>query len=223
MKVAIDGPAGAGKSTVSKAIAKNLGFIYIDTGAMYRTVGYSALKKGIDIKNRHDLMSQLMDDISIDVKITPGGQLMFLDGEDVTGSIRTEAVSMAASDAAAIGEVREKLVRLQREFAEGKNVVMDGRDIGTHVLPDAECKIYLTASVLARGRRRYDELMARGEACSLEDICRDIELRDKNDSNRTISPLRRAEDALLLDTTDMTLEQSVAAAEKIVNEKLKEI
>ncbi|MBP3359753.1 MAG: (d)CMP kinase [Clostridia bacterium] len=223
MRVAIDGPAGAGKSTVSKAIAAKLGYIYIDTGAMYRTVGYSALKKGIDIKNRHDLMSQLMDNISIDMKITPCGQLMFLDGEDVTSSIRTEAVGMAASDAAVIGEVREKLVRLQREFAEGKNVVMDGRDIGTHVLPDAECKIYLTASVLARGKRRYDELCARGEDCSLENICRDIEVRDENDSSRSISPLRRAEDAVLLDTTDLTLEQSVAAAEKIINEKLKEI
>ncbi len=219
MKVAIDGPAGAGKSTISKKIASDLGYVYIDTGAMYRTVGLYMLRNGVDIPSEHEKVVQLMDSVSIDIKPTPGGQLMFLNGEDVTSEIRTEAVSMAASNVAVIGDVRRKLVDLQRNFAEGKNVVMDGRDIATTVLPDAECKIFLTASSRARGERRYLELKEKGVSCSLEDICRDIEARDKNASERKVSPLRQAEDAILLDTTNLTLEESIAAATRIIKEK----
>ena len=223
MKVAIDGPAGAGKSTISKTIAKELGYIYIDTGAMYRTVGLYLVNKGVDIPNQHEKVVEMMDAIVIDIKTTPEGQLMFLNGEDVTSKIRTEQVSMAASNVAVIGEVRKKLVALQRDFAGTRNVIMDGRDIGTHVLPDAECKIYLTASSAARGKRRYLELKEKGIDCDLDEICRDIEARDKNDSQRKESPLRQAEDAILVDTTDLTLEESIVACKNIIKEKEKAV
>lgn len=223
MRVAIDGPAGAGKSTISKTVAKELGYIYIDTGAMYRTVGLYLLEKGVDIPNEHEKVVEMMDAIDIDIKTTPDGQLMFLNGEDVTSKIRTEAVSMAASNVAVIGEVRRKLVALQRDFAGTRNVIMDGRDIGTHVLPDAECKIFLTASSVARGKRRYLELIEKGVECDLEDICRDIEARDKNDSQRKESPLRQAEDAVLVDTTDLTLEQSIQKCTDIIKEREKAV
>ena len=223
MRVAIDGPAGAGKSTISKTIAKELGYIYIDTGAMYRTVGLYLLEKGVDIPNEHKKVIELMDSINIDIKTTPDGQLMFLNGQDVTSKIRTEAVSMAASNVAVIGEVRKKLVALQRDFAGTRNVIMDGRDIGTHVLPDAECKIFLTASSRARGKRRYLELVEKGIECDLEEICRDIEARDKNDSQRKESPLRQADDAILVDTTELTLEESIAACADIIKEREKAV
>lgn len=223
MKVAIDGPAGAGKSTISKKIAAELGYIYIDTGAMYRTVGLYMLRRGVDIKSQHEKVVELMDSISIDMQATPQGQLMFLNGEDVTSQIRTEAVSMAASNVAVIGEVREKLVALQRDFAGTRDVIMDGRDIGTHVLPDAECKIFLTASTEARGKRRYLELIEKGVDCSLEDICRDIEARDKNDSERKVSPLKQADDAILVDTTSLSLEESIEACANIIKQKEKAV
>jgi len=223
MKVAIDGPAGAGKSTISKTLANELGFIYIDTGAMYRTAGLNALNNGIDIRKEPKKAAILTEAVTIDIKHSPNGQLMYLNGEDVTGLIRTEAVSMAASDIAVIPEVRVKLVQIQREIAKGQNVIMDGRDIGTHVLPDAECKIFLTASSAARGKRRYDELTEKGIECNLEDICRDIEKRDKNDSEREVSPLRQAEDAILLDTTELSLEESIQAAKNIIITKAKEL
>ena len=219
MKVAIDGPAGAGKSTISKKAASELGYVYIDTGAMYRTVGLYMLRLGIDIPNEHNRVAEHMDEIEIDIKPTSAGQLMFLNGEDVTSLIRTEEVSMAASNVAVIGEVRKKLVAMQQEFADGKNVVMDGRDIATTVLPDAECKIFLTASSRARGERRYLELKEKGVECNLDDICRDIEARDKNDSERAVSPLRQAEDAILLDTTNLSLEESISEAIRIIKEK----
>ncbi len=221
MKVAIDGPAGAGKSTISKKVARDLGFIYIDTGAMYRTVGLYALNLGIDIKAEPDKVVAMMDNMEIDMESTPNGQLMFLNGEDVTSKIRTEEVSMAASLVAVIGEVREKLVKMQRDFAGSRNVIMDGRDIGTHVLPDAECKIFLTASTRARGKRRYLELTERGVECDLEEVCRDIEKRDINDSTRAHSPLKQAEDAVLLDTTDLNLEESIAECMNIIRERMK--
>ena len=223
MKVAIDGPAGAGKSTISKKAAKDLGFIYIDTGAMYRTVGLCALRKGIDIKNQPEKVVDMMDNMVIDMECTESGQLMFLNGEDVTSKIRTEEVSMAASLVAVIGEVREKLVSMQRDFAGSRNVIMDGRDIGTHVLPDAECKIFLTASTLARGKRRYLELKEKGIECDLDEVCSDIEKRDINDSTRAHSPLKQAEDAVLLDTTDLTLEQSINECMNIIKTRMGEI
>ncbi len=222
MKVAIDGPAGAGKSTISKKAAKDLGFVYIDTGAMYRTVGLCALNNGIDIKNEPEKVVAMMDTMVIDMECTEGGQLMFLNGEDVTSKIRTEEVSMAASMVAVIGEVREKLVFMQREFAGSRNVIMDGRDIGTHVLPDAECKIFLTASTFARGKRRYLELKEKGIECDLDEVCRDIEKRDINDSTRAHSPLKQAEDAVLLDTTDLTLEESINECMNIIKKRIGE-
>ena len=223
ISIAIDGPAGAGKSTISKAIANELGYVYIDTGAMYRTAGLNALNHGTDIRKEPEKAARLTDEVSIDIKPTPSGQLMFLNGEDVTGLIRTEKVSMAASDIAVIPEVRAKLVQIQREIAKGQNVVMDGRDIGTHVLPDAECKIFLTASSKARGKRRFEELSEKGIECNLDEICRDIEKRDKNDSERETSPLRKADDAIELDTTELTLEESIQAAKNIVISKAKEL
>ena len=184
MKIAIDGPAGAGKSTISKAIAAKLGFIYIDTGAMYRAAGLSALRAGIDILADPESAAKNTEKISIDIHCGENGQEIFLDGENVTGKIRTEDVSMAASNIALIGSVRKRLVEMQRSLAKKSNVVMDGRDIGTHVLPNAECKIFLTASPEARGMRRYAELKEKGVECSLEDICRDIIMRDNNDTER---------------------------------------
>ena len=223
MKVAIDGPAGAGKSTISKKVAGELGFVYIDTGAMYRIVGLCALKNGIDIKNEPDRVVAMMDNMTIDMESTPDGQLMFLNGEDVTSKIRTEEVSMAASLVAVIGEVRVKLVKMQREFAGSRNVIIDGRDIGTHVLPDAECKIFLTASTRARGKRRYLELIERGVECDLDEVCLDIEKRDINDSTRAHSPLKQAEDAVLLDTTELTLQESIDACMNIIKEHMTNI
>lgn len=223
MKIAIDGPAGAGKSTISKKVANELGYVYIDTGAMYRTVGLYLIEHGVDIKNEKEKVVEMLEDISIDMKTTPQGQLMFLNGEDVTSKIRTEQVSMAASLVAVIGEVRKKLVALQREFAGTRNVIMDGRDIGTHVFPDAECKIYLTASARARGERRYAENIEKGIPCDLEEVCKDIEARDLNDSTRKESPLKQADDAILLDTTELSLEESIEKATAIIKERIKSL
>jgi len=223
MRVAIDGPAGAGKSTISKAIAKELGYIYIDTGAMYRAAGLAALEKGINITEHTDKASELVETLSMEIRLNPDGQLIFLNNRDVTNLIRTEAVSMAASDISAIKEVRIKLVDIQRKLADGNNVIMDGRDIGTHVLPDAECKIFLTASSKARGERRYNELREKEIECSLEDICADIEKRDKNDSERKESPLKKAEDAIMVDTTDLTLKESIQKIKTIIHNKLTEV
>lgn len=219
MKIAVDGPAGAGKSTISKAVANEMGYIYIDTGAMYRAAGLAALRRGIDIKNNPEAAAGNTEKITIDMKIGENGQEIYLDGENVTDKIRTEDVSMAASNIAVIGSVRRRLVALQRKLAENNDVIMDGRDIGTHVLPDAECKIFLTASAYARGTRRYNELKEKGVECSLEEICRDILARDKNDMQREESPLREAFDAVILDTTDMTLEESIKEVMKIVKTK----
>lgn len=223
MKIAIDGPAGAGKSTISKAIAKDLGYIYIDTGAMYRAAGLAALENGVNIKEHPVCASELVETLSIEIKPNPDGQLIFLNNRNVTNLIRTEAVSMAASDISAIKEVRIKLVNIQRKLAEGNNVIMDGRDIGTHVLPDAECKIFLTASSRARGERRYNELCEKGISCSLEDICSDIEKRDKNDSERKESPLKKADDAIMVDTTDLSLDESIQKIKTIINKKITEV
>ncbi len=220
MKIAIDGPAGAGKSTISKAIAAKLGFIYIDTGAMYRAAGLSALRAGIDILADPESAAKNTEKISIDIHCGENGQEIFLDGENVTGKIRTEDVSMAASNIALIGSVRKRLVEMQRSLAKKSNVVMDGRDIGTHVLPNAECKIFLTASPEARGMRRYAELKEKGVECSLEDICRDIIMRDKNDTERKESPLMMADDAILVDTTELSLDESIEKVLSITERKI---
>lgn len=208
MQIAIDGPAGAGKSTVAKAAAKELGFLYIDTGAMYRAVGLKAIRSGIAFEEteRIEKMTSASD---IGIKSEEDGQHIFLDGEDVTGLIRTPEVSMAASRVSAIGGVREALVALQRKIAGENNVIMDGRDIGTKVLPDAKVKIFLTASVEERAMRRYLEMKEKGAEADFEEVKRDMEQRDYNDTHRAFSPLRAAEDAVVIDTTGKSLEESV--------------
>ena len=217
--VAVDGPAGAGKSSVSKAVAKDLGLVYIDTGAMYRSVALFAINSGIDIKNNPSELIKKLDEIDISIKYDDSGQLIYLNGGDVTGKIRTPEVSVGASDVAVIKEVREKLVAMQQKMAENDSVIMDGRDICTHVLPNAEVKIFLTASVESRAERRYKELSEKGETCDFEQIKRDIEYRDINDSTRKESPLKRAEDAVLADTSELTFDESVELIKRIIKEK----
>ena len=206
MIIAIDGPAGAGKSTIAKLLAKKLGILYLDTGAMYRAVGLKAVENGVDISDE-DAVKKMLDSTTVDVKICDSVQRVYLDGQDVTGRIREHRVSKAASDISAVPCVRYKMVELQREIASRCDTVLDGRDIGTFVLPNAEYKIFLTASVAERARRRYEELKAKGEDCTLESITADIEKRDYNDSHRALAPLRKADDAVEIDTTDLTLEE----------------
>jgi len=211
ISVAIDGPAGAGKSSVSKEAARTLGFVYIDTGAMYRSVALYAIEKGIDCKNDKEKLISELDNIEITIKYSDEGQHIFLNGRDVSADIRREVVSVGASDVAVIPEVRKKLVALQRAMAQKDDVIMDGRDICAYVLPDAQVKIFLTASSYARAKRRYKELVEKGVECEFDKIKADIEYRDKNDSERATSPLKQADDAVLLDTTDLTFEESVQA------------
>ena len=208
MKIAIDGPAGAGKSTISKAAAKKLGFIYIDTGAMYRAVGLAAVRQGIDTTDTEGVTS-ILDDIEISISYDESGQQIFLNDENVSADIRLPEISVAASNVAVIPAVRLKLVELQRELAAHNDVLMDGRDIGTYVLPDAEVKIFLTASVEERAMRRYRELAEKGIQADFDEVKADMEYRDKNDSEREFAPLKPAEDSIILDNTDLSLEQSV--------------
>ena len=218
--VAIDGPAGAGKSSVAKAAAKELGFVYVDTGAIYRTIALHVLRQGVD---PHDApaVEALLPHIQVELAYTPEGQKMLLNGEDVTGLIRTPEVSMATSACSAIPAVRAYLLQLQRDLAEKNNVLMDGRDIGTVVLPHAQVKIFLTASPEERARRRYEELCQKGEQVTYEEVLKDVVQRDYNDTNRAAAPLRQAEDALLADTTGKSLEESIAFIQGLIREKLK--
>ncbi len=209
INVAIDGPAGAGKSTIARAAASKLGFIYIDTGALYRTVGVNALRKGVNLKDTEEVISTLTDELIIELKFIDGEQRMFLNGEDVSKEIRTPEASMAASAVSAVPEVRKYLFDLQKNLAANNNCIMDGRDIGTVVLPDADVKIFLTASPEARAKRRYLELIEKGTQASYEDVLADMIERDYNDSHRAIAPLKQADDAVLADTSDLTLEQSI--------------
>lgn len=220
-KVAIDGPGGAGKSTISKAAAKELGFVYIDTGAMYRAAALYCLRQGIDIKENPAAAAQAVDSIDIDIAYQEDGQHIFLNGEDVTETIRTPAVSMGASDVSAIPAVRERLVAFQRKLADEKNVIMDGRDIGTHVLPDAQVKIFLTADASVRAKRRHAELLQKGVAVSYEEVLSDIMKRDQNDETRAVSPLVPAADSVRLDTGDLSFDQSLAAVLSLITERLK--
>lgn len=206
MKIAIDGPAGAGKSSIAKLVAGELGFIYIDTGAMYRASALYAIENGIKI-TAESFTKEILDKINIDIRYDGDGQRIFLCGKDVTKRIREADVSIGASDIAVIPAVRLKLVDLQRTLAEGNNVIMDGRDIGTYVLPDAELKIYLTASVEERAMRRLKELKVKGQTADFEQVKRDISYRDKNDSEREFAPLKKADDAVLVDSTDMTIDE----------------
>lgn len=216
MKIAIDGPSGAGKSTISKLVAKKLGFVYIDTGAMYRTVGLCAVNNKFDTKKDIECIIKMLDEITIDISLSDIGQRMFLNGDDVTNYIRTPEVSIAASDVATIPEVRVKLVELQRKLADGKNVIMDGRDIATYVLPDAEIKIFLTASAESRAQRRYEELISKGISTTFEQVLIDVNNRDENDSKRTFSPLRVDDEAHIIDTTGNSLEMSVKIVEEFI-------
>ncbi len=218
--IAIDGPAGAGKSTIAKLVAKKMGFVYIDTGAMYRAVALYAINNGIDVKTEKEKFISMLDNIEISIKYSEDGQRILLCGNDVSERIREADVSLGASNVAVIPEVRLKLVELQRNLAKHGNVIMDGRDIGTYVLPDASVKIFLTASTEERAKRRYDELTAKGTECSFEDVKRDMEYRDKNDSEREFAPLRQAEDAVLVDTTDKNLEQAVEVIENLIRDKI---
>lgn len=211
ISIAIDGPAGAGKSSVSRAAAQKLGFVYIDTGAMYRAVALYAIENGIDLKKDMDILISRLDEIDITIKYLNDEQHVFLNGRDVSGEIRISEVSAGASAVATVSEVRKKLVALQREMAKKANVIMDGRDICSHVLPNAQVKVFLTASVSARAKRRYKEMLKKGMDCDLETVKRDIKARDKNDSERKESPLTQAPDAVLLDTTELTFDESVEA------------
>lgn len=220
ISVAVDGPAGAGKSTISKNVAAQLGFVYIDTGAMYRAAALYAINNGIDIKNDAGILIDRLDDIKIEMKNIDGSHHVYLCGEDVSGIIRREDVSAGASSVAVIPDVREKLVAMQKKMAERDNVIMDGRDICSHVLPNAQVKIFLTASSEERARRRYKELLEKGVECDFETIKSDMEARDKNDSSRAVSPLRVAEDATVVDTTGLDFEQSVRKIRELVENVL---
>ena len=208
VNVAIDGPAGAGKSTIAKAIAAKMGYVYVDTGAMYRAMALYFLRAGI-ASNDEEKISSVVDDISVSIKYEDGAQHVILNGEDVTGLIRTEEVGNMASASSVYAPVRSKLVALQQELAKTTDVIMDGRDIGTVVLPNADVKIFLTASVECRAKRRFDELVAKGMEADFDKIAKDIEERDYRDSHREISPLKQAEDAILVDSSDMTIDEVV--------------
>lgn len=216
--VAIDGPAGAGKSTIAKLVAKELNFIYVDTGAMYRAIALYLLKKGIS-KEDESKIESVCSEIHIEIKHTDGVQQVWLNGEDVSSEIRREEVGNMASATSVYSCVREKLLSLQQDLASTHDVIMDGRDIGTCILPNAQAKIYLTASVATRAKRRFDELQEKGISCNLGEIKKDIEDRDYRDMHREISPLKQAEDAVLVDSSDMTIEEVVNRIVEICREK----
>lgn len=222
INVAIDGPSGAGKSSISKTVAKELGYIYIDTGAMYRTLAYKALKLGLDINGAPDSIEKMLSDTVVDIRHCDDGQHMFADGEDVTAYIRTPEVSMGASDIAKIPFVRQWLLELQRNFARSNDCIMDGRDIGTVVLPDAKVKIFLTASPEARAERRLAELREKGSDITFEQVLEDMKKRDANDASRSCAPLKQAEDAVLVDTSNLDFAQSVDAVKDVIKQKTEE-
>lgn len=206
--IAIDGPAGAGKSTIAKRIAKELSFIYVDTGAMYRAIGLYFLRKNI-APSEVETIKEECKNIDVSIEYQDGVQQVILNGENVNGLIRTEEVGNMASKTSAIPAVRAALLDLQRNMAKTADILMDGRDIGTNVLPNADVKIYLTASSKVRAKRRYDQLVEKGEACDLDKIEKDIIIRDEQDMNREIAPLKQAEDAILVDSSDMTIDEVV--------------
>lgn len=212
--VAIDGPAGAGKSTIAKLVAKEKGYVYVDTGAMYRGLAIHFLENGIEAEETEKIV-EACKDADVTIRYEDGQQQVYLNGKNITAKLREEAVGNMASKSSAIPEVRAKLLELQRELARKENVIMDGRDIGTCVLPDADVKVFLTASVETRAKRRYDELVEKGVPCDLEEIARDIAERDERDSTREIAPLKQAEDAVLVDSSHMTIEEVVAAIVKL--------
>ena len=208
INIAVDGPAGAGKSTIAKLVAKKRNLIYVDTGAMYRAMALLMIRNGVDLSDTERIIF-LAETADISIAYEKGEQVVLLNGENVNAFLRTEAVGNAASAVSAIGAVRKKLVQLQQQLAAKSDCIMDGRDIGTCVLPDASCKIYLTASSAVRAKRRFDELTAKGEECDYDKILADIEARDYRDMHREISPLKQAPDAILADSSDMTVEDVV--------------
>lgn len=216
--IAIDGPAGAGKSTIAKTLAKQMGYVYVDTGAMYRAMAYYFLQQGID-KTDETAITAAVDGADVTIRYEDGEQQVLLNGENVTGSLRTEQVGIMASGTSVYPAVRRKLVALQKKLAETTDVIMDGRDIGTCVLPNAQVKIYLTASVQTRAKRRYDELTEKGEAAELAKIAADIEERDYRDMHREMSPLKQAEDAVLVDSSMLNIDEVVAKITAIVKER----
>ena len=220
IRIAIDGPGGAGKSSVAKALARELGIIYVDTGALYRNIGLYVLNKGVSPKDNGTVVS-LLDEITLELKFQDGRQVILLNGEDKGDAIRTPEVSMAASAVSAIPEVREYLLETQRSTAKRNSVIMDGRDIGTVILPSAEVKIFLTASAEARAKRRYKELLAKGSEVSYEQVYNEMVERDKNDSTRAVAPCVKTEDAILIDNSDMTEEETCKSILKIVKKKSK--
>ena len=218
INVAIDGPAGAGKSTIARAASKELGYIYVDTGALYRAVGVYCLRKEIDTTNAEDV-GRVLGDIKVELKFIDGVQHVYLNDDDVSTEIRLPEASMAASNVSAIPAVRAFLFDLQREIAANNNCIMDGRDIGTVVLPNAQVKIFLTADPEERAMRRYLELQEKGSNVTYEEVLDDLKIRDYNDSHREIAPLKPAEDSVLINTTGNTLEESINIIIKTIKEK----
>ena len=218
--IAVDGPSGAGKSTLAKALARELNIIYVDTGAIYRTIGLEVSRRGLDPKNEAEV-SAILPELSIRMEYEDDGlQHMFLNGEDVTADIRLPSISLYASDVSALPAVRAFLLEMQRELARRNCVIMDGRDIGTVVLPDAEVKIYLTASAEERAKRRFLELAARGAGKTYQEVLEEQRLRDDNDMHRAIAPLKPAEDSVIVDTTELDFEQSKQAVLSIIRERV---
>lgn len=220
ISVAIDGPVGAGKSTIARAAAKQLGFVYCDTGALYRAIGLYCSRRGVDLKDSSAVAARLPE-ISLNIRITDGVQRVFLNGEDVSEEIRLPEISMAASAVSAVPEVRAALLDLQRDMAKSQSVIMDGRDIGTVVLPNADVKIFLTAKPEIRAKRRYDELVKKGVETSFEDVLADLNKRDYDDSHRAAAPLKQAEDAVLADTSELDFDSSVDLVCGMIEKALK--
>lgn len=218
INVAIDGPAGAGKSTVAKAAAKELGYIYVDTGALYRTIALNAVRHGI--LNDTEKIETMLSDTKVELKYADGVQSVYLNGEDVSGLIRTPEISMGASVVSAIPKVRAFLLDLQRDIAKKNNVIMDGRDIATVVLPNADVKIFLFASPECRAKRRYDELIEKGESVTFDEVLDDVNKRDYQDSHREIAPLKPSEDSVMADTSGLDLNGSVQLVVDIIKEKI---
>ena len=221
INIAIDGPSGAGKSSIAKKVSERLGFLYIDTGAMFRSLAYKALTLGIDIPNEHSRLREMLSQTHLTIERIDGSQHMILDGCDITDKIRTPEVSKAASDIAVIDFIRTWLLNLERSLAKKNNCIMDGRDIGTHVLPDAKVKIFLTASAEVRAERRLKELKEKGIETTFNEVLAEMKYRDKQDSEREIAPLKKADDAHLADTSDKNFEESVELILDIIKMEIK--
>lgn len=221
ISVAIDGPSGAGKSTVARAAAARLGYVYVDTGAMYRAIGLAVCRKGISGDDTAGIVA-VLPEVQLDIRYEDGAQHILLCGEDVSDAIRTPEIAKYASKVSAVPEVRQFLLETQRDMAKNGNILMDGRDIGTVILPDAPVKIFLTASAEARAQRRYLELHEKGQSITFDEVLHDIQQRDEQDMTRAVAPLKQAADAVLLDTSDISLEQSIEAVLRIIRERVED-